>query len=413
MDIKEVKDALVEGLKPINDSIGVIKGEVTAVKTAQEAVDARLKKIEALPLEKFSASIIVGADKFLGYDLSKQGRFIKDKIGKVAFETFDKEEKVNEFAKFLIAVNRARHPKIQDPEAKRYLAEVTKASLAEGAAGTGGDLVPDEYQWDIVQLARSRAFMLQLCRVVPMTSDVMYIPTEATLASVNWKAEAAILSQGEPTFSHVTLTARKATAYAISSNELLQDSRIDIASILTEQFAYGIALDIDNQVLNGTGNPFSGLLVDGVLTSNIVTLAGSMSTITVTKLSEMIYKLSEADTANARWVISRLALHNIRGMVDSTNRPIMQPLSESTPSTILGFPWQVSEKIANSDTASAISSIFGDWSKMIIGRRIGAMALEVDPYGLFDYDETRFRMISRWAFVLGRETALAKLKCKA
>jgi len=403
---KEILDAVVEAVAPLGEDI---KG----LKTGAQAIDERLKKIEALPLEKFATPAILGSQKFMGYDLRHQNKFVKSVSDKSSFNSFDKEEDVDGFSKFLIAFFRARHPKINDPEAKQYLSEITKASLAEGAAGTGGDLVPDEYQWDIVQLARSRAFMLQICRVVPMTSDVMYIPTEATLASVNWKAEAAIMSQGEPTFSHVTLTARKATAYAISSNELLQDSRIDIASILTEQFAYGIALDIDNQILNGTGNPFSGLLVSGVLSSNIVTLAGSMSTITVPKLSEMIYNLSESDTANARWVISRLALHNIRGMIDSTNRPIMQPLSDTVPSTILGFPWAVSEKIANSDTASAISAVFGAWDKMIIGRRIGAMALELDPYGLFDYDQTRFRMITRWAFVLGRETAFAKLKCKA
>jgi len=407
LEIKEIQDAIVTGLKPVVDDIKTVKEHT-------EAVDNRLKKIEALPLEKFSVPAIIGSEKFLGYDLRKQGRWIKEQsIGKSNFETFSSEEKVNEFAKFLIACYRARHPKVNDPEAKQYLAEVTKASLAEGSAGTGGDLVPDEYQWDIVQLARSRAFMLQICRVVPMTSDVMYIPTEATLATVNWKAEAAALTQGDPTFSHVTLTAKKATAYAISSNELLQDSRIDIASILTEQFAYGIALDIDNQVLNGTGTPFSGLLVSGVLSTNVVTLAGSMSTITVPKLSEMIYKLSEGDIANARFLLCRYALHFTRGMIDSTNRPIMQPLSDTMPSTILGYPWLMSEKFSNSDVASAPVMLYADFQKMLIGRRIGAMALEVDPYGRFDYDETRFRMISRWAFVIGRETAFAIMKAKA
>ena len=406
MEIKEVQDALAEGLKPIGDDIKTIK-------TNAEAIDGRLKKIEALPLEKFSVPAIIGSEKFLGYDLGRQGRWIKDmSIGKAGFSSFQKEENINSFAKFLIAFARARHPKINDPEAKQYLVDV-KASLAEGAAATGGDLVPDEYQWDIVQLARSRAYMLQICRIQPMTSDVMYIPTEAALATVNWKGEAASLSQGDPTFGHITLTARKATAYAISANELLQDSRIDIASILTEQFAYGIALDIDNQVLNGTGNPFSGLLVSGVLSTNVVTLAGSMSTITVTKLSEAIYKLSEGDLATARFMLCRYGLHFIRGMIDSTNRPIMQPLSDTMPSTILGYPWLMSEKISNSDVASAPVMLFGDFQKMVIGRRIGTMTLELDPYGLFDSDQTRFRMLSRWAFALGREDAFAIVKCKA
>jgi HK97 family phage major capsid protein len=409
-----ISKTIIDGIKPVSDDIKAVKDDVKVVKENVVGIDGRLKKIEALPLEKFSVSSIIVPEKFLGYDLEKQGRWIKDRtVGKSGYSSFNKEEGVNTFAKFLIAFIRAHHPRINDPKAKEALAEISKASLAEGAAGTGGNLVPDEFQWDIVQLARSRAHMLQICRIVPMTSDVMYIPTEATRASVTWRTEAQALSQSDPTFGVVTLTAKKSTAYSISSNELIQDSRIDIASILTEQFAYGMALDIDDQVLNGNGTPFSGLLVSGVLSTNVVTLAGSMSTITVPKLSEAIYKLSEGDLANARFMINRYGLHFVRGMIDSTNRPIMQPLSDTMPSTILGYPWLMSEKISNSDTASKPVMLFADFNKMIIGRRIGAMALEIDPYGLFDSDQTRFRMISRWAFAIGREDAFTIVKCKA
>ena len=398
VDTEILKEVIHEGVAPLRDKI--------------DKLGDRISKIEALPYRQFGMPAMIGSSSFLGYNLNHQGRFIKSKsIDRPEFEEFRREEEVNNFCKFLIAWIRAVHPKINDPKAKEALADMhIKAPLAEGAGATGGYAVPAEYQWDIVQLARSRAHLLQIARIVPMTSDVMYIPTEATLATINWKGEAVAMDQGEPTFDRVTLTARKATAYAISSNELIQDNRIDIASILTEQFAYGIALDIDNQALNGTGIPCSGILCSGILTSNIVYLAGSMSTITVTKLSEAIYKLSEGDLANARFLLNRLAQHHIRGMIDSTNRPIMQPLSDTMPSTILGYPWLMSEKISTADTgAGCIFGLFGDFQKFIIGRRIGAMALELDPYGLFDQDETRFRMISRWAFALGRETALTKI----
>jgi HK97 family phage major capsid protein len=300
-----------------------------------------------------------------------------------------------------VSVIHARNPRFANVEAK--------ANLAEGAAGTGGDLVPDEYQWDMIALARSKSYFLQLANVVPMTSDVCYLPTEATLATMHWHSEAATMSQSEPTFSHVTLTAKKATCYAISSNELLQDARIDIVSILTEQFAYGIGLDIDNQALNGTGVPTSGLLCSGVLTTNVVILAGSMSTITPAKLSMAIYKLSEGDLANARFMINRLGMHYVRSLTDTTGQLVLQPLSMSMPAGLYGFPVVMSENIANTDGTAKDVAIFGDFKKYYIGRRIGAMALEVDPYGAFASDETRFRMISRWGFGVGRQSAFCKI----
>jgi HK97 family phage major capsid protein len=402
VEIKEVKDAIVEGIKPLNDSIG-------AVKTGVDAMDVRLKKIEAIPFEKFTAPAIIPSSKFLGYDLNRQGQLIKERtVGKAEFSSFTKEENVNNFAKWMLAtiLSKGKNP---SAEAKQALAEIHKSSLAEGAAGTGGDLVPDEYQWDMVALARSKSYFLQLASVVPMTSDVMYLPTEATLATMHWHSEAATMSQSDPTFSHITLTAKKATCYGIASNELLQDSRVDITSILTEQFAYGIGLDIDNQALNGTGVPTSGLLCSGVLTTNVVILAGSMSTITPAKLSMAIYKLNESDLANARFMFCRLAMHYIRSLTDTYGQLVMQPLSMGIPSAIYGFPYVMSENISNTETTASPVGIFGDFKKYYIGRRIGAMALEVDPYGAFASDETRFRMISRWGFAVGRQSALCKI----
>ena len=401
MEKKEIVDAVVEGLAPIN-------ADVKSVKEGVADMDLRLKKIEALPLEKFTAPSIISSSKFLGYNLNHQGSLIKERtIGKAEFSSFNKEENVNSFAKWLIAVVQGKG-KNPSTEAKQALLEM-KANLAEGAAGTGGDLVPDEYQWDMIALARSKSYFLQLASVVPMTSDVMYLPTEATLSTMHWHSEAATISASEPTFSHVTLTAKKATCFATSSNELLQDSRIDIVSILTEQFAYGIGLDIDNQALNGTGVPTSGLLCSGVLTTNVVILAGSMSTITPAKLSMAIYKLSEGDLANARFMINRLGMHYVRSLTDTTGQLVMQPLSLGIPSAIYGFPYVMSENIANTDGTAKDIGIFGDFKKYYIGRRIGAMALEVDPYGAFASDETRFRMISRWGFAVGRQSAFCKI----
>ena len=403
MEKKEILDAMNEGLLPITN-------DVKAVKEGVSDMDVRLKKIEALPLEKFVAPAIIGSSKFLGYDLNQQGRAIKEAtIGKAGFSSFNKEENVNAFAKFMLAVIHARHPKFANAEAKQALVDITKANLAEGAAGTGGDLVPDEYQWDMVGLARSKSYFLQLASVVPMTTDVCYLPTEATLSTMHWHSEGATITASDPTFSHITLTAKKATCLVTSSNELLSDSRIDIVSIITEQFAYGIGLDIDNQALNGTGVPTSGLLCSGVLTTNVVILAGSMSTITPAKLSMAIYKLSEGDLANARFMINRLGMHYIRSLTDTYGQLVMQPLSMGIPSAIYGFPYVMSENIANTDGTAKDVAIFGDFKKYYIGRRLGAMALEVDPYGAFASDETRFRMISRWGFAVGRQSAFTKI----
>ena len=87
-----------------------------------------------------------------------------------------------------------------DTAAKATLLEnsiKSRASFAEGAAGTGGVLVPVEYQWDLILLARNKTFALNVCRVLPMSSLTLKLPKELTLATTTWEDEAATIDDSE------------------------------------------------------------------------------------------------------------------------------------------------------------------------------------------------------------------------
>lgn len=419
--VNAIRSAVDGAVAPLSTKVTELGTKVAEVGTKVTEIEGRMARIEALPAvqSRGAPAILTFPNKYKGYRLGRMLGFARETASKNPhhFEMFKSEEHIDNYCKFVIDTIRAL--KFQDAESKQALHDMydqmpeTKASLAEGADATGGYLVPVEYQWDIIALARSRAYFLQIAKVYEMSALQMKVPTEASLATIYWKGEASQMTQGDPTFSQVDLTAKKATALAVASNEMIADSAIDIASLLTEQFAYGIAIDIDNQALNGTGDPVSGLLV-GSIVSQAVTMSGaSMSTVTATNLSEMIYNLSESDLPNARFMIARLLLHYIRSLKDSNNNPIFAMPGATVPGRIYEFPYVMSEKISNTDGASKTCGLFGDFQKYIIGRRKGDMTLDIDPYGRFDYDQTRFRMVTRWAFALGRGSAFCKIKTSA
>ena len=385
MDIKELESLFQKNLDPISKKLEGLEAE-------GKTLASRLEAIEKMPLDKAVAPYInVIPKEYLGRKLHKQAQFIRELAGKspAMFEAFCSEEKVDAFVKSMLNF-------------------ICKATMNETTGSQGAYLVPDEFQWDIIRLAENQSYALQLATILTMNSDQLYVPAELTRPTMAWKGESVQMSQADATLAQVNLQAKKLTGYTAVTNELLQDSAIDVVGLITKQMAYGTAVELDNQMINGTGDPVSGLGTSAV--TNIVnTATGAMSAITASDLSLLISKLAQGDLVNARMLVGRLALHYIRSLKDTNGQPIFANPGMNVPGTIYGFPYALTENIANTDGAAKLMGVFGDFKKFIIARRQGSMVLESNPYSRFDYNETQFRMVTRWAMAIGRASAFARI----
>jgi len=385
MDIKELELLFQKNLDPISKKLEGLEAE-------GKTLASRLEAIEKMPLDKAVAPYInVIPKEYLGRKLHKQAQFIRELAGKspAMFEAFCSEEKVDAFVKSMLNF-------------------ICKATMNETTGSQGAYLVPDEFQWDIIRLAENQSYALQLATILTMNSDQLYVPAELTRPTMAWKGESVQMSQADATLAQVNLQAKKLTGYTAVTNELLQDSAIDVVGLITKQMAYGTAMELDNQMINGTGDPVSGLGTSAV--TNIVnTATGAMSAITASDLSLLISKLAQGDLVNARMLVGRLALHYIRSLKDTNGQPIFANPGMNVPGTIYGFPYALTENIANTDGNAKLMGVFGDFKKFIIARRQGSMVLESNPYSRFDYNETQFRMVTRWAMAIGRASAFARI----
>jgi HK97 family phage major capsid protein len=403
-DLKDLKGAIDEGIKPLKEGVEKAATEI-------KAVADRVAKIEALPLNKLSIPNFNSiSNEYKGYKLDEQGQGLKEIAlrNPSRFRVLANEERSNEFAKWFLASIKALKG---DMSAKNDLHEMNvKAQMQEDTAGEGGYLVPPEYAWDMIQLARANSFALNECTVINMTRDLLRLPSEATLVSVAWTEEEIAATETEPTFGQLELNAKRLDGFGKVTNELLQDTAIDIVGILAEQFSYAIGQELDNQVLNGTGSPVSGVATAKAGYSVVMaTTYTNFSAVTGTDLSNMIYALNTGDLANCRFILGRLAMHYIRTLKDTTNNWIFQAMAGTQPGTIWGFPYYVSEKMTNTTAVSTCEAVFGNFKKFYIGRRIGASAIDLDPYTYFKENATQFRYITRWGMGVGRTTAFARL----
>jgi HK97 family phage major capsid protein len=242
-----------------------------------------------------------------------------------------------------------------------------------------------------------------------MNRDILNLPTEASLVSVAWTAEEGDATESEATFGTLQLNARRLDAYGKITNELLNDSAIDITGLLMDQFINAVALELDNQTLNGTGTPVSGILTSACGTSVQMSAGERMSNISADDLSNMIYQLNSGYLAGARYIVNRLGMHYIRTLKDTYGQYVFANPGAGVPGTIWEYPYFLSEKIANTDGTSKAFVAFGNFKKFYIGRRLGSMALDLDPYSLFTKYATQYRLVTRWGMGIGQSVGFCRL----
>lgn len=412
MEKADFQKLLGEGLKEFKSTVmEEIKGEI---KTAVEPIAERIEKIEKSPASKvFGApAVVTGVSKYRGYNLSKQLVSIRERAAKNPrlFTSFANDEKAEDFAKFIICYTRLMKGDFSAmADMQEFQAKYGKANYAEGSGSTGGYLVPEEFEAELMQIARDESFALKNCAVYEMGTDNKKVPKEGSLVQVAWHDEAADISDGEGTFGEIDLVAKRLDGMATVSNELLQDAAFDLAGVLTEQFATATGLEVDNQVLNGTGSPFNGVATS-IAGASVVMAGGdtNFEDIVADDFSKMMSLLRAGYLKDAKFVINRAALHFVRTLKDGEDRPIFAMPGGTVPGTIYGLPYIESEQANGTNAANKMVAVLGSWKRYAIGRRVGTMALDSDPYGLFKKNQTRFRMVTRWGLKIGIAEAFVR-----
>lgn len=289
-----------------------------------------------------------------------------------------------------------------------------KAAYAEGAAGTGGNLVPTIIAADVLRIIKDSSVVASRARHVPMTSNDMRIPNEDTGITVYWADEGSTLTQGEGTFGQNILTAKKITGRAAANIEVVQDSVIGLLPYVQAVMAEQIGWELDQEALEGDGTNFTGLNAEASVNSVATTTTDGENVVYV-DLVKAVYAADESSvTDGAQWFMHRKIFATIVGMVDSNGRPIFQPAVDvGSPGSILGFPLSTTSSIATNTTRGATGNTsniyFGNPLKLIFGDRQTLVWDVTDTGPNWDKYMVDMRMVGRFGFTVATPAAFSKI----
>lgn len=128
----------------------------------------------------------------------------------------------------------------------------------EGSGAAGGYLVPPQIASTIIEVRERVGIARQVCQIQPMTSDMMTIPKRSGGLTVYYPNELQTITDSDKSWQQVSLAAQKRAVASKISQELTEDALISIVdNVVTEQ-SYALALQEDNELINGTGSSAYG-----------------------------------------------------------------------------------------------------------------------------------------------------------
>lgn len=202
----------------------------------------------------------------------------------------------------------------------------------------------------------------------------------------------AAWSNAGVTFSTIDLDAYKGTSDVILvSSELLNDSAVDVQSVLIDAMAERIGRLVNYQLTLGTGTGAPNGIVTAVGTPSL-TGTGVANSVVADDVLNLIHSVDPAYRGNpkAALMFSDTTLLSIRKLKDTTGAYIWQPgMQVGQAPTIFGYKYYINQDMASVGSAGAVPILFGDFGKYT-ARRVKNFVLKRLDERYADSDQVGF-----------------------
>lgn len=315
---------------------------------------------------------------------------------------------------------------LMDGDRMRAKALTTSESGTSPDDAKAGLLIPEELQAEVLRIRETqyglaRRDMFYLPFSGPGNSRV--IPALGTSVSTFWTGEGAKKKGTQPKFGVVTQTLKKLAAIVPFTEEILEDSAVDLVNLVGALFAEAVAKEEDVQFFAGTGSPWTGILNNGQV--NIVTMGTGDAT---DNLADELLRLQDATPSGAqdgaKYYLHRTWLSKLRKLKSSTGEYIYQAPANGEPGTIWDKPYETSDAfpaVADTEVGDPFilyanlkqAAVFGDKQQLRVKMLDQATITDADDstvINLAEQDMVALRVVERVGYVVALPKAATVLK---
>jgi len=274
------------------------------------------------------------------------------------------------------------------------------------------NLVPKSFYDELFSVARLAGPMLTVSQVINTAGgDTLTIPTLTGYSTATIKSAGSAISDSEPTFSNIQLSAFKYSFLVPVANELLVDSSLDISALIAEQAGNAIGFGINTGLTTGTGTVEpTGIFTTGA--SAVTGGTGVSGAPTYENLVDLLYTLDGQARLlpGVGWLMNKTGLAAVRKIKDGSGAFIWTAgnIAQGQPDQLLGYP--VYENPATSNVGVNNFSIGVGHLPSLKVRLAGGIQVAQSADYAFNEDVTTFRVTARVDSKLTHASHFVKFK---
>ena len=258
-----------------------------------------------------------------------------------------------------------------------------------------GSPVPTSFYDQVIMKARLIAPVLQTSTVLNTAGgENLQIPSLSTYSVGTVTGEGSAIGESDPVFnSFITLGAYKYSFLVQLSNELLEDSGVDILGFMADQVGNALGYAVGSALTVGTGTDMPKGIVAA---SSVGGTAGTATAFTADNLIDLLYSLDGAarNLPGVGWMMNGKSVGAVRKLKDTAGNYVFQPsLAMDSPDMLLGKP--IYENPSMVDVATTTKSVIVGHLPSYYVRTVGGLRLDRSDDFAFSSNLVTFRATFR------------------
>lgn len=328
---------------------------------------------------------------------------IKDKAvkDKSDYEELGKEKFL---LKQILAIKDNDHAELKRLNAQSIATHVKAGYQNETTSADGAYLVPPaDFIADVVRLEEQFGVARRNARLYETNSNAVTLNKKAGSVTMYEIGEGVAKTGTKMSFGQTLIPLRKFAAIAAMSDELIQDSPVNVYNELTMDFAREHARIQDTLMFT---DATTGIVHSSGI--NVITVGSSINSLTFDHLNQAVWGIPTTAQSNGKFYLNRTILGLVQRLKDSFGRYLWSVGPNGiVDGTIWGYPYELVEVLPHlaEDGNNKAFIIFGDLSYAYLIMKRGLQLttlLEGTVHGsdgstinLAEQDMTALRAVSR------------------
>ena len=281
-----------------------------------------------------------------------------------------------------------------------YEKNVEQRALSSNDNSKGGVFIPETFASTVIRLVDEYSAIPQQANVIPMTGPTLYVPRRTGGNTAYFVAENAETTQSDMTTDNVMLSAKDVRVGSRVPNSLIDDSAVDLASMVAQEFALAISRKIDDAGFSGDGTSTHGGIrgiawkfENETLTAGRHECNQTLTAITVDDFLATVGKLPAFARNRASWYVTpQVYATAMQSLALSSPGSAAEMMNGVNIQRFMGYPVMFNNSMRTAPSADKhVVALFGDMSLSThYGlRRNVAIRASTDRY--IEFDQTYFQ----------------------